>query len=204
MGEAATVVTAQERHALEQLRVQLRAWREDQALRFQGRVIIVVETSAPRRMKEAARRNSGGGGVHGQPDVELVRFDDQRWLIVVNSTVIRDLPGGEHHPDGTGRGRFLALALGCTVSDLELAIIDRMNQATEAQERHVLEDLRGQLKTWRHDVALEFHTRAIVVVESVAAAPREDDSSTTRLSAERPDAPADAVQPALMAEAPAI
>jgi hypothetical protein len=172
LGETAHVIPIRERQALEQLRLQLRAWREDPALRFHGRAIIVVQTSTSPRVKEAARRP-----VNGQPDVELVSFADQRSLIVVNSTMIGDFPGVNIIPMGRSRA-FFALAPRCTVSDLELAIIDRMNQATEAGERQVLEHVRGQLKTWRHDPALEFHARAIIVAESLAATRAEGHSTS--------------------------
>lgn len=181
LGETAHVIPLREQQALEQFRLQLRAWREDPALRFHSRAIVVVQTNAAPRMKEAARHP-----VNGQPDVELVSFADHRSLIVVNSTVIRDLPGVDIIPMGRSRA-FLALAPGCTVSDLELAIIDRMSQATDARERPVLEHLRGQLKTWRHDAALEFHARAITVVESLAAARAESYSTSQGMEGEKPN-----------------
>jgi hypothetical protein len=169
LGESALVIPARERQALEQLRLQLRAWREDPSLRFHGRALIVVDAHAAKRVKEAGNGPNGNNGHGGQPDVELVCFSDERCLIVVNSTVIRALPGVDIVPMGRSRA-FLALAPGSTVSDLELAIIDRMNLATEERERQMLEHLRGQLKAWRHDATLEFHARTIIVVESIAPA----------------------------------
>jgi hypothetical protein len=167
LGESSLVIPPRERQALEQLRLQLRAWREDPSLRFHGRALIVVDAHAAKRVKEAA--GNGPNGHSGQPDVELVCFSDERCLIVVNSTVIKDLPGVDIVPMGRSRA-FLALAPGSTVSDLELAIIDRMNLATEDRERQMLDHLRGQLKAWRHDATLEFHARTIIVVESIAPA----------------------------------
>jgi hypothetical protein len=189
LGEAEPAIPARERQALEQLRLQLRAWREDPALRFHGRAIVVVEANTPKRVSEAAHRPSPGGNGHpvnGQPDVELVCFNEERCLIVVNSTVIRDLPGVDIIPMGRSRA-FLALAPGSTVSDLELAIVDRMNLATEDRERQVLEHLRGKLKTWRHDAALEFRARAIIVVESMAVARTEGYSPTPPKDTDNPD-----------------
>jgi hypothetical protein len=190
LGETAQVIPARERLALDQLRLQLRTWREDPALRFHGRAIIVVEANAPKRVTDAARHQGGNGGNghpgNGQPDVELVCFTDERCLIVVNSTVIRDLPGVDIVPMGRSRA-FLALAPGSTVSDLELAILDRMNLTTEDRERQVLEHLRGQLKAWRHDAALEFRARAIVVVESMAVARTEGYSPTPPKDTDNPD-----------------
>ncbi len=169
LGETSVVITGRERQALDQLRAQLRAWREDNTLRFHDRSIIVVE--APARANEpACHPTSGNGGGLGKelPDAELVGFTDERCLIVVNSTVIHDLPGVDIVPMGRLRA-FLALAPGSTVSDLELAILDRITLATEDRERQMLEHLRGQLKAWRHNAALEFRARTIIVVESIAA-----------------------------------
>jgi hypothetical protein len=163
------VITGRERQALDQLRAQIRAWREDTALRFHNRSIIVVE--APAHASEPSRHQGSGNGAGldtGLPEAELVGFTDERCLIVVNSTVIHDLPGVDIIPMGRLRA-FLALAPGSTVSDLELAILDRFALATDDRERQMLEHLRGQLKAWRHDAALEFRARTIIVVESVAA-----------------------------------
>ena len=188
LGEPAQAIPGRERHALEQLRAQIRAWREDPTLRFHGRAVIVVDANAARRAKDA-----GGDGHNGQPDVELVRFAAERSLIVVNSTVIRHLPGVDIVPMGRSRA-FLALAPGSTVSDLELAVLDRMNLATDDRERQILEHLREQLKAWRHDAALEFHARTIIVVESVAATRTEGDSPR-RASARQLNPPPAEAQP---------
>jgi hypothetical protein len=109
-------------------------------------------------------------GEAGQrPDTELVPIADGQSLIVVNPAVIRSLPGVSivslH-----GTHAFLALEPGRGVSDLELTVIDRLDEALDAKERQALKELRQRLKAWRQDPAIRFHGRAIIIVE--AAAPR--------------------------------
>ena len=69
-----------------------------------------------------------------RPDTELVPIADGQSLIVVNPAVIRNLPGVSivslH-----GTRAFLALEPGSGVSDLELAVIDRFDEALDARER---------------------------------------------------------------------
>jgi hypothetical protein len=171
LGDAADLLEPRERQALQHMRRQLRDWREDPALRFQGRAIIVVETTAATRAKEAARQAAHLAG-DPQADVELVSFAGRRGMIVINSTVIRNLPGVDLIPFG-GTRAFLALAPGRSISDFELAVIDRMGATADAREREALEHLRRQLRAWRQDPALEFQARAIIVVEVVAARRRK-------------------------------
>ena len=55
------------------------------------------------------------------------------------------------------------------MSDLELAVSDRLADPTVGRrERQALATLRTQLATWRRDHGLQFHTRAIIVVERLA------------------------------------
>ena len=61
----------------------------------------------------------------GQPDVTLAAVADRRSLIVINRDVIRNLPGVSIIPLGGSRA-FLALDVGHGMSDLELAVIDRL------------------------------------------------------------------------------
>ena len=103
-----------------------------------------------------------------QLDAELLSIADRHSLIVVNSSVIRDLPGVNIVPlDGTRA--FLALDAGRGASDLELAVIDRLDETLDAREQQALKQLRQSLKVWRHDPALRFHGRAIIVVEALPA-----------------------------------
>jgi len=55
------------------------------------------------------------------------------------------------------------------MSDLKLAVPDRLEvPSVEPREQQALGRLRTQLRTWRRDRALRFHTRAIIVVERIA------------------------------------
>jgi hypothetical protein len=100
-----------------------------------------------------------------QPDAELVTIAERRSLIVVNRAVFKSLPGINIIPLDGNRA-FLALEVGRGMTDLELAVIDRLdNQSIDGRERKALSKLRSQLRLWRHDRSLRFHSRAIIVVE---------------------------------------
>ena len=110
-----------------------------------------------------------------QPDVELVTVADRRSLIVVNREVIKTLPGVDIIPLGGNRA-FLALDIDRGMSDLELAVSDRLGDSTiDRRERRALIALRAQLTTWRRDHGLQVHTRAIIVVEHLAKRPSDRD-----------------------------
>lgn len=101
-------------------------------------------------------------GQHAQPDVELVTGAERRSLIVVNREVIGNLPGVNIIPL-SGNRAFLALDIDRGMSDVELAVIDRLADPTVGrEERKGLGTLRAQLATWRRDDGLQFHTRAII------------------------------------------
>jgi len=120
-----------------------------------------------------------------QPDVELVTVAERRSLIVVNREIIRNLPGVNIIPL-SGTRAFLALDIDRGMSDLELAVFDRLGDPTvERRERRALEKLRAQLTTWRRDHELQFHTRAIIVVEHLTKGPSSRAGST---AARRPPA----------------
>jgi hypothetical protein len=137
----------------------LRLWRKDSGLRFHSRSIIVVETAPAPGVKRKSRAAST------EPDVALVPFADRRCLIVVNSTVVRNVPGVDILPLGRTRA-FLALPVGRVVTDLELAVIDRMSEPIDGRERRALVFLREQLRLWRREATVTFHARTIIVVES--------------------------------------
>ena len=100
-----------------------------------------------------------------EPDVELVTVADRRALIVVNREHIRHLPGVNLIPM-RGNRAFVALDIDRGMSDLELAVSDRLDEPTvDASEARALADLRSQLTAWRRDHDLKFHRRAIIVVE---------------------------------------
>jgi hypothetical protein len=101
----------------------------------------------------------------GRPDVELVTIAERRSLIAVNREVVKSLPGINIIPL-SGNRAFLALDPKHGMADLELAVIDRLeNPSDDLNERKALMKFRTQLRAWRHDRTLQFHTRAIIVVE---------------------------------------
>ncbi|HEY2153135.1 MAG TPA: hypothetical protein VGH34_20160 [Vicinamibacterales bacterium] len=97
-------------------------------------------------------------------DAELVTIGDRKSLIVVNPEMFKDLPGIQVVPLHDDKA-FLAMDLGRGMTDLELAVLDRLDHAADRDERKALSKLRSQLKHWRNDRGLRFHTRAIIVVE---------------------------------------
>jgi hypothetical protein len=118
-----------------------------------------------------------------QPDVELVTVAERRSLIVVNREVIGNLPGVNIIPLSGSRA-FLALDIDRGMSDLELAVTDRLaDPAVGRRERQALVHLRVQLGAWRRDHELQFHTRAIIVVERRVKKPSDQDGTTARAMA---------------------
>jgi hypothetical protein len=102
---------------------------------------------------------------------------DRRSLIVVNREVIRDLPGVNIMPL-SGNRAFLALDIDRGMSDLEIAVADRLADPTVGRrERQALNTLRAQLVTWRRDHGLQFHTRAIIVVERLVRKPSDHEGA---------------------------
>jgi hypothetical protein len=115
--------------------------------------------------KDAPKPAPRHGPRDAEPDVELVTVADRRALIVVNREHIRHLPGVNLIPL-RGNRAFVALDIDRGMSDLELAVTDRLEEpSVDANEARVLEDLRSQLTAWRRDQDLKFHRRAIIVVE---------------------------------------
>ncbi|OLC52199.1 MAG: hypothetical protein AUH43_00735 [Acidobacteria bacterium 13_1_40CM_65_14] len=112
--------------------------------------------------QEALPAQAGNGR---QPDAELVTIGEGRSLIVVNRTVFRHLPGVHIIPLSDTRA-FLALEPGRGMSDLELAVVDRLDdRSLPPRERDGLERLQSQLREWRRDPRLRFNTRAIIEVQ---------------------------------------
>ena len=102
-------------------------------------------------------------------DAELVTIADRRSLIVVNRAVFKSLPGVNIIPLSGDRA-FLALEPGQGMANLEVAVIDRLeDRSVNGRERQALAAFRNDLRKWRHDAAMRFHTRAIIVVEHVKA-----------------------------------
>ena len=138
------------------------------------------------KLLEAAKPVSASAAREEQPDVELVDVGERRALIVINLEVFRMLPGVNIIPFNGNRA-FLALDAGRGMSDLELAVIDRLGEpAIESRERRALMTLRGQLTNWRRDRLLQLHTRAIIVIERLSQTPSEGQGKGASSGARRP------------------
>lgn len=106
------------------------------------------------------------------PDVALAHISARRSLIVVSRAAVTSLPGVNLIPLNDTHA-FLAMETGRGMSDLELAVIDRLSDpGIDRRERVALEGLRSQLSAWRHDRKLTFHSRSIIVVEQLGGAAR--------------------------------
>lgn len=115
-----------------------------------------------RLFERRSRRADNSGPA---PDSELVRVGGRRSLIVVNRQVVKHLRGVNVIPLH-GTRAFLALEPGRGMSDLELAVLDRLSEPTiDARERRALGGLRAQMRKWRHDRRLHIHERAIIVID---------------------------------------
>lgn len=97
--------------------------------------------------------------------VGLAHVGESRALIVIDTTVFRELPGCALVPLSERRA-FLALDPGRTLADLELSVTDLLEEEGTAEaDRPALVMLRQALRDWRRDDTLSFHTRSIVLVE---------------------------------------
>jgi len=104
---------------------------------------------------------------------ELVRIAERRFLIVVDRADVMRLPGVTLVPVSPTRA-FLSLEPGLGMSDLELTVHDRLEEPdVDEREHRALTRLRAQLRRWRRDRALSFHTRAIIEVEQAASRRRQ-------------------------------
>ena len=98
---------------------------------------------------------------------ELVAVGGHRSLIVVPRQLFTDLdlPGVNILPLHDDRA-FLALQPGRGMSDLELAVHDRLSEPSIGRRKTTaLKRLRTQLRGWRTDRSLRCETRAIIVIE---------------------------------------
>jgi hypothetical protein len=124
-----------------------------------ARAIVALFEKAPTR---------AAAGPVSHPDVELVAIAERRSLIVVNRAVFQHLAGVSIVPLHGDRA-FLAMDAGRGMSDLELAVVDSLERPDlDPRERRALRSLRDQLRTWRHDRSLRFHSRSIIVVERLS------------------------------------
>jgi hypothetical protein len=109
------------------------------------------------------------------PPAELAQLPGRRALILVEGDAFRDLPGVSAIPLADGRA-FLALEEGRGVSELEIAVIDRIESpSVGADEQVVLQALRAKLREWRQ-AGLQFETRSIIVAH------RDGSSRSSELS----------------------
>ncbi len=100
-------------------------------------------------------------------EAELVAVGGHRSLIVVPRQLFTDLdlPGVNILPLHDDRA-FLALQPGRGMSDLELAVSDRLSEPSIGRrDTAALKRLRTQLRAWRTDRSLRCETRAIIVIE---------------------------------------
>ena len=174
LSDVANPVDVRERKALEHLREQLRVWHNDPALQFHDRTIIVVESTIAHHSAKGV-----SAPIAVQPDVEIRAFTGGRSLIVVNTTVVRSLPGVDLISIGRARG-FLALAPGRTARDLELAVQKCLAVTALARERLALGQLRRELKMRRNGKSHPFHSRSIIVVEALAASRSDATAASLR------------------------
>ena len=101
---------------------------------------------------------------------ELVSVGGGQSLIVVNSAVVRTLPGVQMLALSETQA-FLSLGAGQGMADLELAVLDRLEQLHAAARRKspeisALEQLLAQLRRWRRNERMSWKSRAIVLVEN--------------------------------------
>lgn len=119
------------------------------------------------------RPPAGGQSRRARAVAELVGIGRRHSLIVVDRALVRRLPGVDLVPLNTEQA-FLAVPPGRGLSDIELAVIDRLDdRRIVGAEREALGTLRELIRSWRRDPALRFRTRGIVIVDHVRrSAPR--------------------------------
>ena len=101
-------------------------------------------------------------------DAELIKIAPRRFLITVNRRVVKHLPGCDLVPFGTDFA-FLALRTGSGLSDLALAVIDRLEEpGLGSREREALRKLRTALRHYGWDKKLTCETRTIIVLRQAA------------------------------------
>ena len=140
----------------------------------------VVAVTLPRRVVAALRRQHSdlGWAIVGlvertdraknattpERDVQLVEVGNHEYLIVVNAGLFHALRGVQLVPFSTTQA-FLALEPGHGITDLELAVLDRLAQLkTPSRERRGVAFLGEQLRKWRLDQHFETQPRSIIIV----------------------------------------
>jgi hypothetical protein len=118
-------------------------------------IVKLVEGSSERASGEENRK----------PLAELVAVGSRRSLIVVDRWAFQNLPAVSLIPISDDRA-FLAFKKGKDSGALELELIDRLEQpAVDRAEHDALNELRSCLREWRHDPALKFLFRSILILE---------------------------------------
>jgi hypothetical protein len=113
------------------------------------------------KMVEQTRRR---GARQPLPDAQLVEVGAGASLIVVNPSVLQDVPAVKMVPLSDNEA-FLALAPGRGMADLEIAIIDQLERLeSNTPQRRATERLRNKLRAWRRNRRLSFESRSIVLV----------------------------------------
>lgn len=111
------------------------------------------------------QKHPPGVGPIPRADFELLRIAERQSLIVVNRARFSHLPGVDIVPLSEEYA-FLALAPGQGLSDLELAVVDRLEEPSASDsDAEILRAFRQRLRDWRTNGSLTFRTRAIIVVE---------------------------------------
>lgn len=113
------------------------------------------------RLYERARR---AAAPPASEPVELVQLPGRRALILVRPEGFGGLPGVSLIPLQDGRA-FLALEAGRGLADLELALLDRSEDARATpRERANLAAVRARIKAWRQE-GVRFETRSIIMAQ---------------------------------------
>ena len=118
-------------------------------------VVKLVETSAEKANSQD----------DSKPVAELVTVGSRRSLIVVDRRAFEKLPGVSLIPISEDRA-FLAFEKGKDSGVLELELIDRLEKPAVNRAQHAaLKELRTCLRECRHDPALKFLFKSILIVE---------------------------------------
>ena len=116
-------------------------------------IVSLVEKAEPQRSHRAIA-----------PDAELVEVGQGTFLIVVNSHVLRSIPGVQLVPLSDSQA-FLALDPPRGLADLEVAVGDAVTQrATPVRSQQALRRLLAQLRRWRRTSGLISQTRTIILL----------------------------------------
>lgn len=95
---------------------------------------------------------------------ELVSIGSGQSLIVVNSAMLRSIPGVQMVPLSETEA-FLAMEPGRGMADLELAVFDHHERLRDgSRDKVAVARLLAQLRRWRRDDALAFNARSIILV----------------------------------------